>query len=223
MADVGRFSVRRFLIRLLVLYALLVIPWPGVRTAYLTAFRGVGNLLRDHVHPSVSVSFVQPGEGDEGIAGRRDWNTDIRVVRRATGASGVMSYETQHGYLATALTIALVLATPLPRRRKLTAMAWALVLISLFVAARVYLGILFILCSGQPVAPFHPAPGLQKLLVLSVQALLGSPESTFIVPVFVWCIAAVRGRDVAAWLAAARSHKERHEARSLLSRPRGHD
>ena len=109
-----------FFAKLMVFNALLMVPWPGVREAYGTLYRGMGNLLFRTFGSSGRVYFsaVDPPPTD------KDHKDTLLVLEnlRSGGRSTPMERNVRKdGYLPTAFAVSLILATPVPWRRRLVA------------------------------------------------------------------------------------------------------
>lgn len=182
-----------FFLRLIVLYGLLIAPWPGLDRAYLACFRAAGNTLFGTFHSAGSVRFVEDPHPSV------KWPTRMIYRKRGARGEGRGRYDTRQGYLATALAMALIAATPVPWSRRWKALFWGFLLANGFVALRVYLGLLDLYSEADPVALFHFSPFWKRALGLVVRITTVSPEFTFVVPVFIWVIVTLRRRDFERW------------------------
>ena len=192
--------MRGFFLRLILIYGLLIVPWPGLNPGYLTFFRAGGNLLFGSFGPSATVRFVDESPPQD------SWSTKLTFENRLNGRGGGIYYEARQGYLATALVSALILATPVSRRRKGWAILWGLLLANAFVALRIHLGLLDLFSRpGDPMAMFSFSPFWKDALQLSVLISTASPELTFVVPVFIWIVVTLRRGDLERWRGAADS------------------
>lgn len=186
--------MRGFFLRLILIYGLLIVPWPGLNPGYLAAFRAGGNLLFGSFGPSGTVRFVDESPLQD------SWSTKLTFKNRLSGRGGGVFYKTRHGYLATALVLALILATPVSLRRKGWAILWGLFLANAFVALRIFLGLLALFSSpGDPMAMFSFSPFWKDALQLAVRTLIVPPELTFVAPVFIWIVVTLRKGDLERW------------------------
>lgn len=122
-----------FLLRVVAIYVVLLLPWPGVGTAYEAWFRGLGRIAALGGPWIVKVVAVPVEEKSvltmrflAGNSARRD--ADGNIVARGLDLDtwGV-------GWVPTALVIALIAATKLSWKRRLVALAWGLLLINFYI------------------------------------------------------------------------------------------
>jgi hypothetical protein len=180
-----------FLLGFVVVFGLLIAPWPGWNEAYAQYFRGFGLGTGNRV-----VDF-RPNTGPH-----PELDTELRLGNRAladsTGRALIERTEIPSrsiGWVPTALTMALVLATPIPWRRRLTALLGALVLIHLFIFFSLQTWV------------WDNSPGV-SLLTLSAfwqnvtdqmsYALINQLGASFSVPVIIWIVVTFRRQDVLA-------------------------
>lgn len=176
-----------FALRLLILYALLIAPWPGLKAGYGAVFRGAANSVLTGLDLHRSVELRAPAEPHAA------WDVEMHFQEVRTQRRGHVEYSSRAwGYLPTAAVIALTLATPLtwPRRRR--AVASGLVLVHVFIAARVAAAVVYALYVGHGV-------GLSDFTVRAAQVVLlslsSSPVTTYAAAVVIWLIVAFRRED----------------------------
>lgn len=177
-----------FFIKLGAIYGLLIAPWPGLDTAYRAVFRAIHRPLFCDFGSNGTVTFKPEPDPADG------WNSHLILTNTKSGTRMQITYRSRHAYLACALTVALVLATPLPWTRRWKSLLIALLLIHLFLAVRLGLGLLDAF-SEERMGVLSFTPNLKRALQLCVVMLLVSPETTFVVPVFVWIVATFRRGD----------------------------
>ena len=188
-----RNAILRFLAFFIVIYALMILPWPGLADAYLTAANAVGARLLGTVGKSGRVAY----ERDPA----RPWTSKQTLYNLSAKVSIAVGrdYNSRQDFLATALVVALVLATPIPRRRKALALAMGLLLINVFILWRIWIGLVDIF-SEKPLEVIQLSPFWKEGVRLAVQIFVGSIEATFIVPVFVWIVVSLRRTDLQEWI-----------------------
>lgn len=198
------FPLRRlamFFVRLVLLYAVLVAPWPGVRQAYAVVFRAGATLLFGSFGSVGQVQF-EPLADDQG-------GNDVRLIcgnRRVPGVFRQASFNSVlGGYFPTAFVTALVLATPLPWPRRWKALLWGLLLINVFVASRVTVVLLQVFDGDDAIALFSLSDFWRRVLEEVAANLILAPASHFVVPLFVWILVSLRRSDVEAFLAGRTS------------------
>lgn len=131
-------QVAAFVVRFALLYALLMAPWPGSVEAYGALYRGLVQLCTVSIDPERSVRVYDAARGRQLGPASMDTGIQHRVPpERGYGDRAVADSlrSSRHtGYMPTAMLLSLVLATPLPWRRRLRAAAGGFLLITAFVA-----------------------------------------------------------------------------------------
>lgn len=179
-----------FLGKSLFLYGLLLLAWPIVGDAYAAYLRAGGNLLFGTWGTRGRVEFRAPSEPDG------KWDMVSVVTNLERGKSGLRSHSSNLlGYLPTATLAALVLASPMPRARRIRALIWGLLWVNLFVAFRMGLGILADFCSNDACALYVVRPWTRWILDLAVFVFLFAPAAYFVAPVCIWILVTFRRTD----------------------------
>jgi len=186
-----------FLLKAALIYAVLMIPWPGVREGYRAGFRAVGNVMFSSLKGGMaSVRFEPYGEPDP--------HKDTELVLRKPPRSGRTEIGVDYlSYRPTAFLVALVLATPVPWRRRSLALLVGLVFINLFIAFRVWLRVFDALSDGNVLSVYALSEFWKNVVRMGVTVLVRAPVPTYIVPAFVWLLVSFRRGDLQA-LAGAR-------------------
>lgn len=183
-----------FFARLLILYAVLAAPWPGVRQAYARGYRAVAGVAFYKFGPVGRVLFEPLSDSG------RLMDTRIQIINTRTGKSNVSDHRAEYfGYLPTAELIALVLATPIPWLRRFKAMLLALVLLHALMACRMTILLLFGFSGDRPWCQFEPDPFWAALLVGANTIIVKSTSFNFVAPVLIWIPVTVRRTDLHRW------------------------
>ncbi|MCK4659490.1 MAG: hypothetical protein KAV82_08210 [Phycisphaerae bacterium] len=184
-----------FFLWLLLCYVVLVIPWLGLPQAYAAAYRAVGNTVFGSFGRDTMARFRPLSDGK----GMMD--TEITLRNRWSDAVVRIPCDSRlTGYLATAEVIALILATPIPWSRRWKALLWGFLLVSMFVALRTGLILLYWLSSDSPLRLYELSPFWSRVLIYIFQITVVSPTLTFIMPVFIWVVATFRRGDLERWM-----------------------
>ena len=184
-----------FFARLVAIYALLVIAWPGIKTAYAVVYSAGGNLVFQTLMPWSSIRF-HPRVDPTG-----QFDTRINFANKRTGAEGwILASSRNCGYLQTAFLVSLVLATSLPWRRRLWALLWGLILVNVAVACK----LLVILLAGFSHGGFllKLPPAWEKVLEVGYHLASNDLASLWPVSVFIWILVSFRRTDWQTWLQA---------------------
>ena len=180
-----------FLLRFLLLYLLLMIPWPGVESTYRSVFVHAGAFLYSGLGEHYDVRGEERGKN--GILGdvvfvvpRKDMD---RLLEPRISSREV-------GYLATSVTIALILATPATWRRRLRTVAVGSALTCVFVAVRPLFLVLYLATVDAQILTGAVQPtALDKAISAGAKFVAFGQPMSYIVPVIIWILVAVR-RDV---------------------------
>jgi len=184
--------IAAFFLKAALWYALLLFPWLGGARVYATAFRTAGNVLFRVFGSSGRVYFNPLPPGKE-----RDTEIVLENIK-TRGARGTMDANSRRmGFMATAFLSALVLATPIPRPRRLVALVWGLVLISVFVAFKMYLQLVNAFSDDNVLAIYTFGAFTKTVVVALIKVFSMSPVTAYIAPVVIWVLVAFRRGDLA--------------------------
>lgn len=177
-----------FALRFALVYGLLVAVWPLVRPAYRQLYCALGNALFSG--GEASTRFHSLG-GSEGL--------DVQLVLTKRGPPPVTARMQNSsrlvGYMPTVSLIALVLASPIPWRRRGRALVPGLLLVTGFVAFRMAIPIRNSFSHPDALQVHHPGRFGAWLLDVSERAFLSAPASAFVVPILLWVLVAFRRQD----------------------------
>lgn len=181
-----------FLLRFLVVFVLLMAPWPGWKQTYAAGFCTVANLL-----------FAR--FGDNGLAHFRPSQPDaahdleITLRNRINDTEYVFEGSAQlQGYKPMAFALALTLASPVPWRRGIKAVLWVLLFVHLYVAFRVLIFLLAAFSGDNTLALFRPGPVTGGMLDYLHWLVVISFAGWLILPQPLWLLATFRRAD---WVA----------------------
>lgn len=177
-----------FALRFAVAYGLLVLAWPLVRPAYRQTYCALGNVLFSG--GEASTRFQSLG-GSGGL--------DVQLVLTKRGPPPVTARMQNSsrlvGYMPTVSLIALVIASPLPWKRRWRALLLGLLLVHVFVAFRMAIPIQNSFSNPDALQVHHPGPFGSWLLDVAERAFLSAPASAFVVPILLWVLVAFRRQD----------------------------
>ena len=183
-----------FFLPLVIVYVLLAVPWPGVQEAYAAAFRVVGSKLFPSYGPDGAIRFRSIPVS----AGMVDLEIDF-ANRRTDGQALVTHSARLTAYLPTVQVLALILATPIPWSRRWKALLLGLVLVNLFVLFRLWIVVLNIFCSDLPVGVVSLSPFWKAVLNTTYRVGVVWASCSFVVPIFIWILVAIRREDLQRW------------------------
>ncbi|MFH1108530.1 MAG: hypothetical protein V1790_04930 [Planctomycetota bacterium] len=212
--------ISAFLLKIVVIYALLWVPWPGVQRGYAGLFCYAGNLAF-HVFGSAGRTRFRVLDPSPANKNAVDWEIKLENIRTRAGGTFEQDRSTRKmGYLPAAFTASLVLATPIPWRRRLAAMVWAMPLITAFVGLQLTLRLVDAFSNPDVFNQFELGLWTKRLLGILLKVVVMSPVTAFIAPVFVWILVTFRRTDWATLLPSPGS-SAKHEPPSLSTPLRG--
>lgn len=184
--------VTQFFLLLACLYVLLMMPWPGLGRAYARLFEAGAQRVFGSFGANGVVFFLPaPTNGATFdtilLAGNRTTKTktELLISSRATG------------YRPLAFLTALLLATPLPWRRILRAVAWGFLLLHACVALHLLATIAWMFSQPGPVALFNLGEPWTGFLERGIRLVAFAPFFGLVVPTVIWVLVTFRRGDVA--------------------------
>ena len=168
-------------------------PWPGLGRTY-TRFYSLGaSFLFGSIGATGTVRFEPLNDSE--------YHLHVTLFNRARKASdgGVARVQTRHnsrhaGYIYIAFLTALIVATPLPARRKVWALFCGIILIHGLVALKLALRILHAF-NSKPLSMFNLNPFYRRVLSIAHQAFAVNVTFGFVVCVFIWILVSFRRSD----------------------------
>jgi hypothetical protein len=133
---IWRDPITLFALRFALIFGLLIFPWTGWNEAYGNYFRGLGQAAFSRDEGNRIVLFAP----NDGPANSRGLGTRISLANRghvdSSGKALLKSAQLDTrsiGWVPTALTVALIVATPISWRRRAWALAGGLILVHSFI------------------------------------------------------------------------------------------
>jgi hypothetical protein len=192
----ARGPVVSFLLRFVVVFGLLIAPWPGWNGIYAQYFQAFGQTVFNLGESQRVVDF-QPSTGKY-----PELDTQVTLGNRAladsTGKALIKRTEIDSrsvGWVPTALTVALVAATPIPWRRRLGALVGGLVLIHLFIFFTLQT---WVWNNSSELSLITLSAFWQNVSDQLNYALLNQLGASFSVPVVIWILVTFRRQDALA-------------------------
>lgn len=180
--------VLRFALRLAVVYTILIIPWPGSRTAFREAYRAA----------STTVSKVV-GLGDYlAMVGPAVVSTKGDVAWAVTNPQTGLRVRIEHGsrdwaYLPIAAAMALGLAVPSPWPGRWKALVVLGISIAAFLLIRLAVAAIYGLASVQV---FSVSPSSLDWIGKVFMGVCATPVASYVVPVILWLMVMYRYHDL---------------------------
>jgi hypothetical protein len=181
-----------FVLRLLFIYVLMILPWPGLEQGYAALYRSASSALARALPLSHRVSLEPLTDDDRAeFAGSVDARAlaldDTKIVLRAGDQQATVLHSSWYsGYIPTALLAALILATPVTWAYRLRSLLWGLVLVDVYLGLR--MGATFIVGGMDDPFDWLPAPELRRS-ALSALAVTGPGSGPwYVVPFLIWIL-----------------------------------
>lgn len=204
-----------FLARFLIVFVLLMAPWPGLHEAYAACLRITGGQLfktfgsdgRVHFFPSATLPAGEVPPGYEIPRASRGSDIHVRLSSlRAPGRISLLHLNSRiFGYLRTAFVIALILATPIPWRRRWWALVWGSLIVSGLILLQFALALFYAFGLDGPVAQFSLSPFSRSVVSHLYQFFVVGVAGTYILPLPIWVLVTFRREDSALILAEKRA------------------
>ena len=171
--------VAAFFLKVVVIYALLMVPWPGVQRGYAGLFCYAGNLAF-HVFGSAGRTRFRLLDPPPANKNAVDFEIKLENIRTHAGGTFEPDRNTRKmGYLPAAFTVSLVLATPIPWRRRLTAIIWAMALIAAFVGLQLTIRLVDAFSDPNVLNQFELGLWTKRLLGILLKVVVTSPVTAW--------------------------------------------
>lgn len=143
--------IKRFVLIFLGIYGVMLVAghWGGIGNAYQKLIQSAGNSLFQEMWSDGLADFqeekdpLQKGMDTVIMLVNREELGQARAENRGVNVIKVYFSSWQSGFLSTAFLLALILASPVPIRRKLISTGIGLALITLFVLFRLWINLMF--------------------------------------------------------------------------------
>ncbi len=212
-----------FALRFALVFGLLIAPWPNWNEMYGSYFRGLGQAAFSRDEGRRLVTFAPYA----GTADARGLDTEITLGNRdhlsATGKilAKKGGFNTRSiGWVPTALTVALIVATPIPWRRRGWALFGGLVLVHAYILFSVQAWI----WNNSTSLALLTLSNFGKQVVDDLDyTLIEQLGASFAVPVLVWILVTFNGHDLRPGEAVkslpthSRSGSRRHKPEGALT------
>jgi len=198
--DATRFTVIQtkqvigFFCIFVLVYCLLMFPWPGLRAAYSKLYRtGAAFLFKSFGSKGVIVfEKLNAGEFDTKIVfySRDQVGSDGKMVPVAF----IQHNSRRSGYIYVAFLSALILATPISWRRKGWALLWGMILIHIFIIFNLAVWLLYGF-NKEPLSLIVLGPFCQRVLLGAIDVFIRNLTFGLVVCVFIWILVSFRRED----------------------------
>ena len=188
-----RRPIARFVLLAVLVFSALSLSWPWIGSTYGSLFRSTAGFV-----------FRQYGGVGEFrfrplAVSRKDADTQVAFLNYARAMEGTVEISSRHlGFVMTVQVLALVLATPIPIRRRLWAMVCSLIVVNFVIGFRIVVGLAGWFCGESAWALWNPTPFQWEILVGMFHVVLESMAFQYVVPIFIWILVTFRREDAGA-------------------------
>ena len=199
-------GIIRFLCLFLLVFGLLMAPWPGLGRIYRKFYIAGASFLFGSIKPTGTVTFEPLPDSEN------DMNVTLYNRARTAPDGGIARIQTHHssrhaGYMYVAFLSALILATPIPPGRKVWALFLGIILIHGLVALKLALRI-FHAFHNRPLSMFVMSKFSKRVLSISHQAFAVNVTFGFVVCVFIWILVCFRRKDWTMIISQRKKHQK---------------
>jgi hypothetical protein len=183
-----------FILKAIVIYVFLTAPFSFYDEFYGKFYRSCGTLFFGTFHGSGMARFTEGSEKkitriDIANVTQLDANNQLKTAWVNTETRGF-------GYLPTVLFISLLIASPVPWRRRIISLVAGLLLVTLLVMFRLWLQILY-LCEQFPWLNLYQFGDIQKKIIeLVYQAIVIPINMVLYFVIIIWLLVTFRKDDV---------------------------
>ena len=188
-------EIRGFELRFILLCGILLFPWPGWNQLYGQYFCAVASVAFPRVQDNRLVIFT-PHTQTQGFS-----SLDTQIMlgnlafmdRAGHGPAKLLGFDSRsEAWVPTALTMALILSTPIPWRRRVGALFFGLILIHCFILFCIQT---WIWDESSELSLWAINPFWQTVLDSLVYNLITQIGISFFVPVLIWVFLCFRPTD----------------------------
>lgn len=194
-------QISGFVLRFVIIYVILVAPWPGSREAYAWYVDHLGATLLSSIKPDVLVRFSPVDESlPDGYRPPENQGLDVQVLltmRRSPHDAAVLFSNSHNlGHIPTAFVVALILATPIRWSRKWRSALWGLFWINVYVALKLAVWLVYCIEFVAPFADFGLNCFWRGVLRHVYEVVVhGATGGHLLPPLLIWILVSVRRAD----------------------------
>jgi len=186
--------VTGFFCLFVLIYVPLMVPWPGLATAYSRLYRTGAAFLFEPLTPEGVVQFHPLSNAEDDIKIAFYKKVPEGPDGKMTTVGFIRCNSRRSGYMYIAFVTALIIATPIPFRRKGWALLWGMILIHGYIIFRLAIWIIYGF-NKEPLSIIVLSPFWQRVLLLTIDVSVRNMTFGFIVCVFIWILVSFRRED----------------------------
>jgi hypothetical protein len=184
----------RFFCRFVILYGLLVIPWPGLGDAYCRYFRTMGRSVFGSQRGLRMLRFEAAEKSNSPIDTIITMANRDRMGPDGSGPAKILKLDAWSvGWVPTALLLALTMATPIPWPRRGLSVLLGLLLINFYVGISVGS---YLWNESTDLGLLTLTPFWKAVADGSEETMITQLGPSFVVPVVIWIFVTFRPREI---------------------------
>jgi hypothetical protein len=189
----ARGTALHFLLCFVLVFGLLIAPWPGWNGIYAQYFRAFGNAVFNVGSGNRVVRFAPGAEAYSALDTKLTLGNRDLLDEHGKGLVKRTELDSRSiGWVPTALTLALVVATPIPWRRRVVALVGGLLLIHAFI----FFSLQSWVWDNSPDVSLLALSNFWKNVAGQLDyALINQLGASFSVPVIIWIMVTFRRQD----------------------------
>ena len=187
-------SVSFFFLKVLLAYVAFVALWEAtpVREWYPAGFQACGStVFRAFTFGDYGKVWMQPRDNPTAI-----WDSELRFENLKTGSRGTLPFGSHAwGYATTIMVLSLILATPVPWRRRLPAVLTGLVMVHAWIGFEIWLAVINTFSQPSELAVYRLNAPIRTSLAFITEMVTKSTVTRYSVATVIWALAAFRSGD----------------------------
>ncbi len=184
-----------FFAKLVLAYALFLTLWVGINGWYPRQLQTLGtDIFRSTILSTGSqwVVILKPPTKKIGT-----YDSMLAVANRKTRAVGEQPFSSLlMSYLPLAMTLSLIIASPVSWMRRILATLLGSLFVCLWVSLALFCMVLSAYCGEPPLGIYTIGPLLTNILGFVTWVVSVSTVPQFVVPIFFWVLATIRREDI---------------------------
>ncbi len=177
------------------IYALFLVLWVGISDWYPKQVQTVGTAVFRKAIISTGSRWVVILSPADTKVGRFD--TTLAVLNKETRGLGQQPFSSLSiAYLPMAMTISLILASPVPWKRRLVSIVFGSLVVCAWISLALFFMVLNAYCGEPPLGMYTVGAWLTKPIGFITWVVSVSTVPQFVVPVFFWLMVTIRGDDI---------------------------
>ncbi len=182
-----------FLIKAVLFFCVLAIPWSIYDKVYGNFYRGIANTVFNKFHKTGFAKFTpaKPAYMTHVEVGNRKPSTNVAVSNVAA------DFNTRYrGYIPTAFLISLILASPVKTKRKIVSLFTGIFILTIVIMIKQWIHLLYMCDQGTWLMLYDFTPAQKEKILWWYLNFANYSGSTLIIVIAVWILVSFRKNDL---------------------------